>query len=304
MKIGIVIVNWNGGKDTCECLMSLSQIEIPKDTSVHVCVVDNNSTDNSKDMIGEFITELKDQMTITYSWLGLSENKGFSGGNNEGIQNALLNKSDYILLLNNDVVVHKSFLKRLLESASPNAIVGPKIYFAPGYEFHKSRYNKSEKGKVIWYAGGLIDWNNVYCSHRGVDEVDHGQYNNKNSTDFISGCCMLFHKSLTDAIGLLDDKYFLYYEDVDFCMRAKAQGVKLLYEPASYLWHKNAQSSGSSGSSVHVYYQTRNRLVFGMKYAPFRAKLALFRESLQFIAGGGLKQRAVIDFFKGHYGKK
>ena len=181
-------------------------------------------------------------------------------------------------------------------------ILGPKIYFAPGFEFHKDRCKKEEQGKVIWYAGGKIDWKNVYCSHRGVDEVDQGQYGRQEETDFVSGCCMMIRKEVFEKIGLLDKKYFLYLEDVDFCIRAKRAGFRVVYTPKVHLWHKNAASSEKPGSKIHQYYQTRNRLYFGFRYAPLRSKLALFRESIKFILKNNIKRKACFDFYSGRFG--
>jgi hypothetical protein len=230
----------------------------------------------------------------------LKENKGFSGGNNVGIKLALESGNDYILLLNNDTLVKPDFLEELTKTAKSGnkiGIVGPKIYFAPGFEFHKERYKKNERGSVFWYAGGEIDWENMYASHRGVDEVDIGQYDNKGKTDFVSGCCMLVKREVFEEIGCLDDQLYLYLEDLDFCLRAKEAGYKIIYEPRSEIWHKNASSSDKPGSRLHQYYQTRNRLILGMRYAPLRTKLALLRESVRLLKKGGIRRRAVLDFY-------
>jgi len=222
------------------------------------------------------------------------------------IRYALRKGADYIMLLNNDTLVDKDLISRLLEGMHRQekvGIVGPKIYFAAGCEFHCKRYKENERGKVIWYAGGIIDWKNIYCSHRGVDEVDIGQYDKQEQTSFVSGCCMLVRKEVLEKIGLLDNKYYLYLEDVDFCLRARRAGFKIVYAPSAFLWHKNAESSGKPGSPLHVYYQTRNRLLLGIKYAPLRTKLALLRESLSVLKDNGVRKKAVVDFYLGRLGK-
>src|SRR3989344_360711 len=105
-------------------------------------------------------------------------------------------------------------------------------------------------------------------------------------------------------VGMFDDKYFLYYEDADLSMRIKKKGFKIVYVPSSIIWHKNAGSAGGSGSMLQDYYITRNRLLFGFRYAPFRSKLALFRESLSLLFRGRQWQKCgVIDFYLGKLGR-
>jgi len=156
---------------------------------------------------------------------------------------------------------------------------------------------------VIWYAGGIIDWDNILAKHRGIDEVDRGQYEETSETPFATGCCMLIRKEVVEKIGLLDEKYFLYFEDVDYSLRAKKAGFKIVYFPKAHLWHKNAASSGKPGSATHVYYQTRNRLYFGFKYASLSTKKSLFFDSLKMIMKNNLHKKACLDYYLGRMGK-
>ena len=149
-----------------------------------------------------------------------------------------------------------------------------------------------------------MDWKNVVGSHRGVDEVDHGQYEKCESTDFVSGCCLMVRREVLEKVGFFDPKYYLYYEDNDFCQRAKKAGFKIIYEPKAYLWHKNAGSAGGSGSHLQDYYTTRNRLLFGIKYAPVKSKLALIKEGTKLlIKGRKWQKRGVMDFYLNNFGK-
>ncbi len=299
-KIAVIILNWNGKEDTLECLESIQNME-HQVFNLEVIVVDNGSTDNSVDKIKKFI----DSGKSTIKLLENQRNLGFAEGNNVGIKHALENEADYVMLLNNDTQVDKNLLTELLKAMEENktvGIVGPKIYFVSGYEYHR-RYKETELGKVIWYAGGMIDWRNVYASHRGVDEVDIGQYDKVEETDFTTGCAMLIKKEVFGQIGFLDEKYFMYLEDVDFCLRAQKAGFKILYKPQGIVWHKNAQSSGQPGSSLQTYYLTRNRLIFGMRYAFLRTKLALLRESIRLYFKSDVEHQAVSDFFLGRLGK-
>lgn len=210
-----------------------------------------------------------------------TENKGYAHGINEGLKRALQNDFTQFCVINDDVYFEKDFVQTVQDSLETHAgaIVGGKIYYAPGYEFHTERYTKDDRGKVIWYAGGWTDWNHVVTHHRGVDEVDNGQFDTVEETGFVSGCQMCFDKSVIDTIGLWDASYFLYYEDTDYCERAVRKGIRLIYDPTIELWHKNAQSTDGSGSKLHQYYQTKNRLKFGLKYAPLRTKIHLVKNT-------------------------
>jgi GT2 family glycosyltransferase len=113
---------------------------------------------------------------------------------------------------------------------------------------------------------------------------------------------MIIRKEVFEKIGLLDKRYFLYFEDCDLCQRAKKAGFKIFYVPQAFLWHKNASSSGKPGSLIHQYYLTRNRFLFGFRYAPLRARAALIKESIKLIKAGGIKRRAIIDFHLRRFG--
>ena len=292
MKIAIVVLNYNGLKDTKECISSLKVLK-PGDFTTEIIVVDNDSGDQSKETF-------KRQTGITF--ISNSKNLGFSGGNNVGIKKALEMGADAILILNNDTFVASSMLVELVRSLERADIISPKIYFAPGFEFHKSRYAKAEKGKVIWYAGARIDWENIIGMHTGVDEVDRGQFSKASEIDFATGAAMIVKKEVFEKIGFFDEKYFLYLEDMDFCVRAKNYNFKILFEPKAIVWHKNAKSAGGSGSRIQDYYFTRNRLLFAVKYAKLRTKFAVFRQTLKSLREP-TKRKAVIDFLMLKFGK-
>lgn len=290
-SVAIIILNWNGKENTIACLQSLQDLEI-KEIEVEIIVVDNASEEEFKIQNSKF----KNLTTIRNK-----ENLGFAGGNNVGIRYALERGVDYIVVLNNDTIVDKHFLSAMIQEAQKHedfGIASSKIYFAKGFEFHKDKYKNHEKGKVIWYAGGIFDWKNILGSHRGVDEVDRGQFEKVETTDFASGCCMLIKAEVFKKLGLFDEKYFLYYEDVDLSIRAKNAGFTIFYIPQSIIWHKNAGSAGGSGSKLQDYYITRNRLLFGMQYASLRAKLALLKEGIKLLFVGRKEQKkGARDFF-------
>ena len=299
MKVAIIIINFNGEEDTIQCLQSLEILNFPKENLLTV-VVDNGSKK-------KFELPKAKLNGGNIKVLNTGENLGFAGGNNFGIRYAIENEADYIMLLNNDTYVEKNLVKELLtafQSESNVGIIAPKIYFAKGFEFHKNNYRENDLGKVFWYAGGIMDWENVIGRHRGVDEVDNGQYEKIEDTDFATGCCFFTSVEVLQKVGLLDESLFLYYEENDLCQRVKKYGHRILYAPKAILWHKNAQSTGGSGSALQDYFITRNRLLFGMRYASLRAKIALIRESIKLLIFGRKWQKVgVIDFFLRKFGK-
>lgn len=297
-KVAVVILHYKGEEDTLKCIDSLFR-EHPNRKLFKLIVVSNASSE-------KFCFRLK-RNYANIEVIENQENLGFSKGNNIGIKKALVQGCEFIILLNNDTIVGPKLVENLVSFAKTNVTIGlvsPKIYFAPGNEYHKNRYKDTEKGKVIWYAGGILDWQNVYASHRGVDQKDSGRFGESVDTDFVTGCCVLIKKAVIEKIGFLDEKYFLYFEDIDYSIRAKRGGFRVVYYPGTHIWHKNASSSGDPGSPIHIYYQTRNRLYFGYKYASWRTKKALFFESLKLFLKGGIRGRAIKDYYLGKMEKR
>src|SRR3990167_8574816 len=290
IKVAIVVLSYNGLENTLECLDSLKRID-KKGFNSEVIVVDNASTDGST----EALSKVKDIRLIENI-----TNQGFCGGNNIGIKDGLKRGASHVLILNNDVVVKEDFLSKLLKINTD--IVSPKIYFAAGFEFHKGRYKKEDLGKVIWYAGAKIDWQNIIGMHIGVDEVDRGQFKKSRQIDLATGACMLVKREVFEKIGYFDEKYFLYLEDMDFCVRAKKAGFKIIFEPEAIIWHKNAGSSGGSGSILQDYFITRNRLLFAFQYASLKTKFAVLRQVLRQIKNS-TKRKALFDFLTLNFGK-
>lgn len=297
-QIAIVIINWNGKKDTLNCLASLRELAISAFTK-SVIVVDNGSSDGS-------VREIREKFPDVYI-IETKENLGFTEGNNIGMSWALKQKADHVWLLNNDTLVDRRALIELVKAFDDSnvGIAGSKIYFSPGREYHKDRYKPNEQGHILWYAGGIIDWDNMYARHRGVDEVDRGQYDKTEETAFVTGCSMMIKKEVLQKVGMFDNRYYLYLEDVDLCLQAQRVHYKTMYVPSSKVWHVNAGSSGGPGSKLHEYYQTRNRLLLGLRFAPMRTKFALLREGLRFLVQGTpVQKKAVVDFFLGKLGNQ
>src|SRR3989344_3142043 len=324
-KIFIIILNWNRPEDTIDCLKSIDKMLLVKGFELRVIVVDNGSTDESviniKIYLQTLVSDTKkilrkgknhlsqirnNSLDVTYNIVENRTNLGFAGGNNVGIQYALKNGADYVMVLNNDTILDKNIINEFTKASHKFPEVGifsPKIYFAKGFEFRKDRYRSNELGKVIWYAGGKIDWDNLYGTNIGVDEVDKGQFEKPGEIDFATGTCMFIRAAALKKSGGFNEKYYMYLEDVELSLRMKKRRFDIYFIPSAKLWHKVSQSS-AIGNELNDYFIHRNRLLLGMKYAKIRTRFALYRESLRFLwSVRPWQRRGVMDFYLGILGK-
>ena len=275
-KVAVITINFNGLTDTLECLDSLQ--EAKKKLDFDVFVVHYQAEDNREKLNAH---------PIKPHIIPSNDNLGFAGFNNLALKTISLEDYTHVVLLNNDTTVQPNFLQPLLQALEDShvAFASPKIYFYPGKEFHQG-YAHEHKGNVLWYAGGIIDWQNMLLFHRGVDEVDRGQFDAQVEIDFATGCCMAFKTTLLDKVGFMPNDYFMYYEDAAWCQKAKKHALISVYVPESRIYHKNASSTGGSGSPFHHYYQTINRFRFAQEYAPLKTRLLLTKQHiLQALAG-------------------
>ena len=274
MKIAVIILNFKVKNLILKCIESVKQSTF-KD--LEIVVVDNSPQEGLGVLIDKDITYLP------------NENTGYTGGNNLGIKEALKGSTDYVFILNPDTEIEKDTIRILKETAEKEnaGIIGSKILF-------------SDK-KTIWYAGGILDRNNVIGKHRGVDELDKGQYDSLSETDYVTGAALFASKEVFEKVGLFDEKYFLYYADSDLSRRAKDAGFKVLYQPKAIVYHENAQSTGL-GSPLQDYFITRNRMLYASKFLPFRTRFALFREALRNL-DKPMRRLALWDFLTGNFGK-
>ncbi len=240
----ILILNWNGWQDTVECVESCWKLEYP---NYKIVVVDNGSNDGSEDRLRE---RFKDTAIIQ-----TGANLGFAGGNNIGIRYALDHGAEFVWLLNNDTVVDPAALNELVkvaESESSIGMVGSKIM-------------KYSEPAVIDFAKGSIDYQTGTARHIGRGENDVGQYDNLTETDYITGCSLFVKKEVLAKVGLMPEEYFLYYEETDWCLRARRKGYKICCAPHSKVFHK-VHSSTQKTHGAFLYYITRNRLFFLEKF--------------------------------------
>ncbi len=240
-QVAVVVLNWNGGQDTLDCLASLRQMDYP---CFDVLVVDNSSTDGSIAAIRQSFPEM--------SLIETGDNLGFTGGNNVGMRHTLDRGADYVLLLNHDTEVAPDSLTCLVEAveADPKVgIAGPLIYY----------YDRPE---VIWSAGGVIDQHRGQARMVGLGELDSGQHDSKPcEVDFVSGCALLVRRSVLEQVGLLDERFFAYYEEAEWCVRVRRAGYHIVHVPRAKVWHKISPGRRAASPIVH-YYMTRNRLLF------------------------------------------
>ena len=247
-KVYIIILNWNGKKDTLECLESVRSIDYPNFDTI---VVDNGSSDESVEAIRKEYSEVKVIET--------GKNLGYAGGNNVGIRYALENGADYILILNNDTIVDSQLLKAFINAAlqiHQPGILSPKIYYFS---------NK----KKIWYAGGQQIKQTARFRHIGIGyEENDKEYKTIMETDYASGCALFTNASVFRKIGLFDEKFFLTYEETDFCYKAKNKNIKCYVVPEGKVWHKISVSFGGEKSPMFIYFLTRNRLLWAERHLP------------------------------------
>ena len=248
-RVGIVILNWNGRDDTLECLRSVRGLEYPK---LDVVVVDNGSCDGSVSAVRAGFPEV----TV----LELPDNRGRAEGNNVGIRHALSHGAEHVLILNNDTVVDPNMLTRLLDAAAlaPNAgLWGPKICY----------YSRPD---TVWRTG--YNWDPTVFRFVAAGREEHeAQVSTVHEVDSLVGCAMLISRDVFQAVGMLDSSYFLYWEELDFCARARRQGFRCVVAPEAKVWHKVITSPEGEPSPVAIYFQARNYLLWTKRH--LRAEL-------------------------------
>jgi GT2 family glycosyltransferase len=240
-QVAVIVLNWNGLVDTLECLESLACLDYP---DYEVVMVDNCSMDGSAEVIREQFPKV--------ILIENEENMGFTGGNNVGLRYAMAHGADYVLLLNNDTVVDPAFLRVMVDAAGIEpaiGIAGPTIYY-------------HERPDIIWSAGGAIDWQRGSTRMVGLNERDEGQFGTEPRTvDFVTGCAMLVRRSVLEQAGLLDERFFAYYEETEWCVRTARAEFQIVHVPLAHIWHKISPAAQADSPLVH-YYMTRNRLLF------------------------------------------
>ncbi len=292
-RVGIVLVNYNGGRFLPDCLDSLARIDYP---DALVVLVDNGSSDGSADRAAD---RHPDVVLVRQA-----DNGGFAQASNVGIAVCLARGCEYVLLLNNDTVAAPDFLSRLMEYAAPDRLVAPKIYYADAPLVVNNHFGAFDLWRGVhrdWYWGRPDTPASLRAQRGGM----------------ANGCALLIPRGIIGRAGLLDETFFMYTEDVDFILRAVEAGAEVWLAPASIIHHRESASSGGGGSSLVVYYTTRNRLFLMARHQKnlgirlfFLAYFFLTRVPvlLRYLAGGRRAQaRALVsgvaDYGRGRMGR-
>ena len=225
-SVNLFVLNWNGRDLTLDCLSSLEKITYP---NVKIYVVDNGSSDNS-------VTEIRNQFP-DYEIIGLPENYGFARGNNAGFE-LVKQKADYTIFLNNDTIVDPNFVEPLINAMESNSTVKqstPKIFYADNLDY-------------IWFGGGKVSLWAGWIRHLGIRQKDSIQFSFNRNVDYATGCCVCMRTVDFESIGMFDESFLMYGEDVDLSLRFRKQGGQILFVPESKIWHKVSSSIGTQFS--------------------------------------------------------
>lgn len=252
--LAVIVLNWNGLADTRALLPTLLGCRMPEGWKLRARVVDNGSSDGSAAAIAREFP--------TVEVLALGENRRFAGGNNEGLRRVLAAGDDAAMLLNNDTECDPALLAELLGALERD----PKAGAAAPLITYASPPDR------IWYAGAHCIPALGYAGHRGLRVRNRGQYRVTQPTGYLTGCCLLARREVWAEVGLLDERYFIYAEDADWSLRARAAGWKLLFVPAAQLKHKVSASSGDA-SAWKIYQRLRANLTLFARHARGLARL-------------------------------
>jgi GT2 family glycosyltransferase len=253
-RVTTIVVNWRLKEETLHCLRTLESLDLPG----RVIVVDNGSGDGSVECIARHFPQVE--------LIALPSNVGFGAACNRAITRALEDTGcEYVFLLNNDAGVHSDVLSTLVGAAQahPDAgILGPKVYY-------------QDEPDKIWYAGARRRWGVLAAADTGRDQVDRGQFDTLREVDYVFGAAMLIRRSVFERIGLFDERFFLYLEDMDFCLRAQEAGFSLLFVPQAHVWHKGSASTANHGG-MRKYHFVRSTVQFVRKHTPLALSLLAF----------------------------
>jgi GT2 family glycosyltransferase len=253
--VAIIVLTWNQRDFALDCLASLAELDYPAER-LQIIVVDNGSIDGTAQAVEEQYCRAG-ELSVTV--LVNDENLGFAEGNNVGIRRALEGDAEYVMLLNNDTAVDPFMLNELLavtESSPRVGIVGPKMLY----------FDEPDR---IWCAGNQLDWRSGESIRLQAEQRDNGAEGQRadelpREADFITACAIFLRRQVIEEIGLLDPRFFIYYEETDWCMRARAAGWQILYVPRARMWHKVSAAMGTT-SPATAYYMSRNVLLFVAK---------------------------------------
>lgn len=289
-----VILNTNRRQDTLECLASLQESTYINHKMI---VLDNASSDGSVEAIRAAFPAVE--------IIELTENLGYAGNNNVGIKAALAQGADWVFVLNEDTILDPECLTHLIDAGESDqriGIVGPMVYH-------------HDEPDVIQSAGGKLGryWQSI---HLAKNEIDQGQFTVPHLVDWISGCGILVRRAVIDQVGAIDERYFYYWEETEWCIRAGKAGWRIVHVPQAKLWHKGVQRDYRPKPSL-MYYGTRNWLLTLAKHhAPLMAWALAWLQILRTLTSWTVKPKwrsmyqhrnamwhGLVDFLRGRWGQ-
>lgn len=238
-KVFVLILNYRNYQETSNCVANLLRSDLP--TGTEIVVLDNtHDTKSQEDLVRNFP---KVKLITNF------QNKGFAGGNNPGIRHALNSRASHILLINPDAIVHSQFLKRLINSLNKHADAG---LIAPALE-HK------EKNQTMFGLEGYMDWKKAQARHVNLEKILKSHKLRK--AEFVSFACALIKAEVFQKIGFLDEGYFMYLEDVDFCLRAREAGFDIFLDPSVIVYHQTSSSFRRPTDKLKISFRSQMRFI-------------------------------------------
>lgn len=240
--VAVVILNWNGGDDILACLASVFD---STHSALEVIIIDNGSIDGSSD-------EIRARFPQAH-FICNPENLGFAKGSNQGMEWALDRGIEYVLLLNGDARLHSNAVHELLAVASQeeDAVVAcPKMYLG----------SSDARVQRLWFAHGTVKlWAGLF-QNPAFNQVDAPQWSTPKDMEYASGCCMLIPARILREVGMFDESFFAYCEDIDLSLRIREMGFRLRYVPTAHLWHGSLRPTNRTRTATYRYLATRNNL--------------------------------------------
>jgi GT2 family glycosyltransferase len=238
--VGVVVLNWRRPREILACLASIEAQDYP---SYEIVVVDNGSANGS-------VAEIRREFPAVWV-IENGCNLGFAAGSNRGINFLVQRGVDYVLLLNDDAICDSALLRELIarSEAEPDiGVLGPTIFYA------------DDPGTVIWSAGGVVD-RLGHARHLQENDVGDGPLPPARDVDYVTGCALLIRRGVIEKVGMLDERFFAYWEEVEWCARARAADFRVVHLPAARVWH-GIQQQERETSQFYQYLMTRNRLLY------------------------------------------
>jgi hypothetical protein len=244
-RLAVVIVHWQDPAETLACVESLAAE--PPD---QVIVVDNGA----REPVGALLAERAPSVLV----LRLAENQGYAGGANAGIARALDDRADVVLLLNNDarlVAGAQAAARRALDGDARIGVVGARVV-------------TREDAARLWLAWGDVTYRQSLVGLHGADAPDGPAWRTPRDVDWVAGCALWFRAEALRALGFLDEAFFAYHEEVDWCARAREAGWRVVYWPDAVVTHTGRGSHGNPRSiRIRKYFAARNTILFARKHA-------------------------------------